>query len=160
MDGTHHAAGVGDPFNLGRFVEAQGPVYSSALRELQRGRKTTHWIWFIFPQLRGLGYSSTSKYYAISGGDEAQQYLGHPLLGARLVECSRAVLGHAGRSALDIFGSPDDVKLRSCMTCSRPCRAPIRCSPRCSMRSSRGSATERRSGSSSRAELSGWLTGS
>src|SRR5687768_15163555 len=114
MDGTQHAARVVDPFNLGRFVEAQGPVYSSALRELQRGRKTTHWIWFIFPQLRGLGYSSTSKYYAISGGDEAQQYLGHPLLGARLVECSRAVLGHAGRSALDIFGSPDDVKLRSC----------------------------------------------
>jgi uncharacterized protein (DUF1810 family) len=116
MDGTQKAGSVADSFNLERFVQAQGPCYSNVLRELQQGRKTTHWMWFIFPQLRGLGYSSTSRYYAISGRDEAQQYLGHPLLGARLVECSRAVLSHAGRSALDIFGSPDDVKLRSCMT--------------------------------------------
>lgn len=116
MHGSHSSPGAPDPFNLERFVQAQGPVYAAVLRELQRGRKTTHWIWFIFPQLRGLGYSSTSAHFAISGREEAQQYLGHPLLGARLVECARLMLGHAGRSALEILGSPDDVKLRSSMT--------------------------------------------
>jgi uncharacterized protein (DUF1810 family) len=116
MEGTQDTATGTGPFNLARFVQAQELVYSSVLRELQRGRKTTHWMWFIFPQLRGLGYSSTSRYFAISGREEAQQYLSHPALGARLVECSRAVLAHPGQTARAIFGSPDDVKLRSCMT--------------------------------------------
>jgi len=116
MQGSQNPMGAADPFNLARFVQAQEPVYGSVLRELQKGRKTTHWIWFIFPQLRRLGYSSTSKHFAISGREEAQKYLNHPVLGARLVECARIVVGHAGRSALDIFGSPDDIKLRSCMT--------------------------------------------
>lgn len=116
MKDSQHPIGAGDPFNLERFVQAQAAVYPSVLRELQNGRKTTHWMWFIFPQLRGLGYSSTSKRFAITGREEAQQYLNHPVLGTRLVECARTVLDHAGRSALAIFGSPDDVKLRSCMT--------------------------------------------
>lgn len=116
MQGSQNPRGGADRFNLERFVEAQRRVYGSVLQELQRGRKTTHWMWYIFPQLHSLGRSSESKRYAISGGEEAQQYLVHPILGARLVECLRTVLGHAGRSALSIFGSPDDMKLRSCMT--------------------------------------------
>jgi uncharacterized protein (DUF1810 family) len=116
MNESQRPAGATDPFNLERFVQAQASAYASVLRELQNGRKVTHWMWFIFPQLRGLGYSSTSKHFAISGREEAQQYLSHPVLGARLTECARLVLGHRGRSALHIFGSPDDMKLRSCMT--------------------------------------------
>src|SRR5689334_21514866 len=109
-------AGDADPFNLRRFVQAQEPVYSSVLSELQSGRKRTHWMWFIFPQIAGLGYSATSKHYAIQSRAEAQHYLDHPTLGQRLLECSKTVLGITGRSAHDIFGAPDDMKLRSCMT--------------------------------------------
>lgn len=105
-----------DPFNLQRFVSAQEPVYDAVLAELRRGQKRTHWMWFIFPQLAGLGYSSTSKYYAIQSIDEARHYLNHPLLGRRLVECAETILGVSGRSALEIFGSPDDKKLHSSMT--------------------------------------------
>ena len=105
-----------DLFNLQRFVSAQEGVYSDVLAELQSGQKRTHWMWFIFPQLDGLGYSATSKHYAIKSISEAQHYLNHPVLGPRLIECAEAVLAVKGRSASAIFGSPDDMKLKSSMT--------------------------------------------
>ena len=107
-----------DPFDLERFTKAQDgyPGYEEALEEISRGRKQSHWIWYIFPQIAGLGYSSNSRYYAISSLDEARAYLAHPVLGTRLRECAEAVLGVEGRSASAIFGSPDDMKLRSSMT--------------------------------------------
>lgn len=105
-----------DPYKLSRFVEAQEQPYERALAEITSGRKRSHWMWFIFPQLDGLAFSATSKHYAIKSMAEAKAYLGHPLLGARLVECIEAVLGVQDRSAADIFGSPDDLKLRSCAT--------------------------------------------
>lgn len=105
-----------DPFNLHRFVEAQNPVYSTVLNELRSGRKRTHWMWFIFPQIAGLGHSAMSQRYAMKSREEAHQYLAHPILGQRLVECTEAVLAVEERSAWDIFGSPDDMKLRSSMT--------------------------------------------
>ena len=105
-----------EPFDLDRFVEAQAPIFETALAELKGARKRTHWMWFIFPQLRGLGHSSTALFYGIASLDEARAYLGHPLLGPRLVLCTRTVLNSAGPSLHDIFGSPDDLKFRSCMT--------------------------------------------
>lgn len=105
-----------DPFDLGRFVAAQQAVYATALRELEAGRKQSHWMWFIFPQLKGLGISSTAQFYGIGSLAEAQAYLAHPLLGDRLRNCTRAVLNLHGRSLVLIFGTPDDMKFRSCMT--------------------------------------------
>ena len=105
-----------DPYDLARFVEAQQGVYPQALAEIRQGRKRTHWMWFIFPQIDGLGVSSTSRRYAIKGPDEARAYLDHRVLGPRLVECIEAVLDLQGRSATEIFGTPDDLKLRSCAT--------------------------------------------
>jgi uncharacterized protein (DUF1810 family) len=105
-----------DPFTLARFVDAQAAVYPAALAELRAGRKTGHWIWFVFPQLAGLGRSPMSQRYAISGLDEARAYLGDPVLGPRLLECCRALLDHGGRSAEAILGSIDAVKVRSSMT--------------------------------------------
>lgn len=105
-----------DPYNLARFVAAQQSVYEDALAELREGYKVTHWMWFIFPQIDGLGQSSMSRYYSIKNEQEARQYLAHPVLGPRLLECAEAVLAIEGESALDIFGSPDDMKLRSSMT--------------------------------------------
>src|SRR5512135_134452 len=105
-----------DPYNLARFVAAQQSVYEDALAELREGYKLTHWMWFIFPQIDGLGQSSMSRYYSIKSEQEARQYLAHPVLGPRLLECAEAVLAIQGESALDIFGSPDDMKLRSSMT--------------------------------------------
>ena len=105
-----------DPFDLRRFVDAQRPVIDAVRRELADGRKRTHWMWFIFPQFAGLGTSPTSRRYAIGSIDEARAYLAHPVLGPRLVECVELVHGVDGRSALEIFGSPDDMKLRSCLT--------------------------------------------
>lgn len=105
-----------DPFNLGRFVSAQETIYPAVLAELRRGQKRTHWMWFVFPQYQGLGYSSTSKHYAIKSIEEARQYLSHPLLGSRLLECAETVLNTNGRSAREIFGTPDDMKLHSSMT--------------------------------------------
>ncbi len=102
--------------DLERFVEAQDTVYEWVLSELRTGRKTTHWMWFVFPQLRGLGYSETSRYYGISSSAEAAGYLGHPVLGARLHECVELVLGVNGRTARELFGTPDDLKFRSSMT--------------------------------------------
>ncbi|HWO72273.1 MAG TPA: DUF1810 domain-containing protein [Dehalococcoidia bacterium] len=110
-----------DPYHLQRFVDAQEPVYDQVLRELRAGRKTSHWMWFIFPQIAGLGHSSTSRYYAISGRKEAEAYLAHPVLGARLRECTALVNAVQGRSAHQIFGSPDDLKFRSCMTLFAEC---------------------------------------
>ncbi|MEI7770673.1 MAG: DUF1810 domain-containing protein, partial [Chloroflexales bacterium] len=105
-----------DPFDLQRFVRAQETVYAQVLAELRGGKKRTHWMWFIFPQLDGLGYSATAKRYAIKSRAEARQYLNHLILGKRLIACTEAILAISGRSASDIFGSPDDVKLRSSMT--------------------------------------------
>ena len=105
-----------DTFDLGRFVSAQKDVYDSALAEVRGGRKRTHWMWFVFPQLRGLGSSPISRQFAIESAAEARAYLAHPVLGARLLECCEALLRVNGGSANDIFGSPDDLKLRSCAT--------------------------------------------
>jgi uncharacterized protein (DUF1810 family) len=106
----------GDPFDLGRFISAQEGIYDSVLAELRRGQKRTHWMWFIFPQIDGLAHSATSKHYAIKSTEEARQYLNHPVLGARLLECAETVLAVEGRSVSDIFGYPDDLKLKSSMT--------------------------------------------
>jgi uncharacterized protein (DUF1810 family) len=103
-------------YDLERFVIAQEGVYDGVLDELRRGRKVGHWIWFIFPQIAGLGYSAMSQQYAISSLDEARAYLAHPVLGARLRECATIVLATKGRTALEIFGSIDAIKLRSSMT--------------------------------------------
>lgn len=105
-----------DPYHLQRFLEAQHSVYYQALNELQQGERRTLWMWFIFPQLAGLGSSATSRYFGISGREEALAYLQHPVLGPRLRECAQAVLAVSGRSAEQIFGYPDVLKLRSCMT--------------------------------------------
>ncbi|WP_439630826.1 DUF1810 domain-containing protein [Shinella sp.] len=105
-----------DPFQLQRFVDAQELVFVSALSELSAGRKQTHWMWFIFPQLRALGRSPTADFYGIASLDEARAYLDHPLLADRLAQVTDAVLSHRSRSADDIFGSPDDLKFRSSMT--------------------------------------------
>jgi uncharacterized protein (DUF1810 family) len=106
-----------DPYRLDRFVDAQvHGVYTKALNELHAGRKATHWMWFIFPQVAGLGTSPKSQCYAIGSLEEARAYLDHPVLGRRLVECAQAVLGHPDRSARQIMGLPDDAKLRSSMT--------------------------------------------
>ena len=104
------------PFDLARFEQAQAPVFAQAIAELRAGRKRSHWMWFVFPQYRGLGFSAMSQRYAIRSLDEARAYLAHPVLGPRLRECTSAVLAIVGRSAHDIFGSPDDLKLRSCAT--------------------------------------------
>jgi uncharacterized protein (DUF1810 family) len=105
-----------DPHDLNRFVTAQHDVYASALAEIKSGRKTSHWMWYIFPQFAGLGSSSMSVHYAIKSLDEARAYLDHPLLGPRLVECAEAALGVQGRTAHEIFGSIDATKLKSCAT--------------------------------------------
>ena len=105
-----------DPFDLQRFVDAQARVYHSVLDELRDGRKRSHWIWFVFPQIAGLGSSPTAARYAISSLDEARAYLAHPVLGPRLRECAQLVTRVQGRSVGQIFGSPDDLKVRSSMT--------------------------------------------
>jgi uncharacterized protein (DUF1810 family) len=108
--------GQGDLHQLSRFVGAQERDYERALAELKAGRKRSHWIWYIFPQIDGLAFSATSRFYAIKSEEEAKAYLAHPLLGPRLIECAEAVLAVESRSALEILGSPDDMKLRSCAT--------------------------------------------
>ena len=107
---------VDDPHDLDRFLHAQAQDYERALSEIRAGRKRSHWMWYIFPQFAGLGSSPTARRYAIKSMAEAEAYLQHPVLGARLTECCEAVIGVQGRSALEIFGSPDDMKLRSCAT--------------------------------------------
>lgn len=108
---------MSDPFDLRRFVEAQATMIPRVAEELEAGAKRTHWIWYVFPQVAGLGQSAMSKRYAISGRAEALAYLAHPVLGERLGACTDLVLGHAGkRSAEQIFGPVDAAKFRSCMT--------------------------------------------
>jgi uncharacterized protein (DUF1810 family) len=101
---------------LNRFIAAQQSVYPQVLQELRNGKKTTHWMWFIFPQIEGLGHSSTAKYYSIKSIEEAKEYLMHPILGARLLECSKIILEIENKTADDIFGYPDNAKLKSSMT--------------------------------------------
>jgi uncharacterized protein (DUF1810 family) len=103
-------------FNLERFVEAQNPVYPQVRRELSQGRKQGHWMWFIFPQLKGLGHSSVAIRFGIAGADEARAYLAHSVLGPRLEECTLLVNGVEGISVDELFGYPDDLKFRSSMT--------------------------------------------
>ena len=105
-----------DPHDLRRFVVAQDPVIDQVRRELRAGAKRTHWMWFVFPQLRGLGTSGMAQRYAIASLDEARAYLEHPVLGERLVDCTRLVVDVEGRSLGQIFGAPDDAKFRSSMT--------------------------------------------
>lgn len=104
------------PTDLERFVQAQQPVYEQVIEELRDGRKRSHWMWFVFPQIQGLGRSEMARYYAISSKDEAAAYLNHPILGRRLEEGTRLVLAIEGKSLNEIFGDPDDAKFRSCMT--------------------------------------------
>ena len=112
------AMATDDPYDLQRFVTAQeaGGTYQQALAELRAGRKASHWMWFVFPQLKGLGRSSTAQHYGIASADEARAYWEHPLLGPRLKECTGLMLAVSGKSALQILGSPDDLKFRSSMT--------------------------------------------
>jgi len=105
-----------DPFNLRRFVEAQDPVYERVLSELRHGRKTSHWMWFVFPQIAGLGVSDMARRFSISSLDEAKAYLSHSVLGRRLAECTSLVLATEGKTIHEILGRPDDIKFRSCMT--------------------------------------------
>ena len=115
-----------DPFDLQRFVDAQNDVFTQVCDDLADGRKATHWMWFVFPQLRGLGHSSMAIRFGIASLAEARAYLAHPLLGPRLRECVRLVLATEGRSIREILGAPDDLKFRSCMTlfqCAAPAEA-------------------------------------
>jgi uncharacterized protein (DUF1810 family) len=116
--GTGEPARVSDRFHLSRFVDAQdaGGTYDRALQELQAGRKRGHWMWFVFPQITGLGYSETSRHFAVSGLDEARAYLAHPVLGPRLVECASALVTLDGTDAVAVFGPVDAQKLHSSMT--------------------------------------------
>jgi uncharacterized protein (DUF1810 family) len=107
---------MGDPYNLRRFLDAQQPVYETVRGELKDGRKRSHWIWFIFPQIEGLGQSDMARKYAISSREEAAAYLDHPVLGQRLRECGTLVAAIAGRSIEDIFGYPDHLKFHSSMS--------------------------------------------
>ena len=116
MNGANDSRGQDDPHDLNRFVAAQEGVYAEAMAEIRGGRKRSHWMWFVFPQYEGLGFSATSIRYAIRSGAEARAYLAHPVLGPRLVKCAEAALAVSGRSTLDVFGSPDDMKLRSSAT--------------------------------------------
>jgi uncharacterized protein (DUF1810 family) len=105
-----------DPFDLERFVRAQDPVFRDVLAELTRGRKQSHWMWFVFPQVAGLGFSTMSQRYAIGSRAEAKAYLAHPALGPRLIACTRLLLAVDGRTINAILGAPDDAKFRSSMT--------------------------------------------
>lgn len=105
-----------DPYRLNRFVDAQDPVLDRVLRELRGGRKTSHWMWFIFPQIAGLGLSDMSRRFAISGRAEAEAYLDHPVLSSRLIDCTAAAMTETGSDAVQVFGDVDAAKLRSCLT--------------------------------------------
>jgi uncharacterized protein (DUF1810 family) len=116
MADANESGGGHDPHDLDRFIEAQQGDYAQALAEVRNGRKRSHWMWYVFPQFAGLGFSSTAQHYAIKSLGEAREYLEHPVLGPRLTECFEAALGVEGKTAHEIFGSPDDLKLRSCAT--------------------------------------------
>jgi uncharacterized protein (DUF1810 family) len=110
------ATALNDPFNLQRFVDAQSPVFEQVIAELRQGRKRGHWMWFIFPQISGLGHSATAARFAISSRQEAEAYLAHPILGPRLRECTRLLTLVEGRTVQEILGYPDDLKFRSSLT--------------------------------------------
>jgi uncharacterized protein (DUF1810 family) len=117
---------MAESFDLGRFVTAQDAVYGQVRAELGAGRKASHWMWFVFPQLEGLGRSAMAQHYAIASAAEARAYWAHPVLGPRLAQCTELVLAVEGRSAHQIFGAPDDLKFRSCMTLfARATGAPV-----------------------------------
>ncbi|EIC21118.1 DUF1810 domain-containing protein [Thiorhodovibrio frisius] len=116
MSTVEKAKGATDPYHLTRFIQAQEGNYVRALSEVNNGKKQSHWMWYIFPQFDGLGFSATSRQYSIKSITEAKAYLNHPILGIRLNECVQALLGLENRSAQEIFGSPDDMKLKSCAT--------------------------------------------
>ncbi|MBX7246350.1 MAG: DUF1810 domain-containing protein [Candidatus Sumerlaeaceae bacterium] len=116
MTNSQKQTKVHDPFDLGRFERAQEDVFDEALAEIRSGQKRSHWMWFIFPQIDGLGFSPTSRHFAIKSRAEAEAYLSHPILGPRLRVCADVLLAIEGRTAHEIFGSPDDMKLKSCMT--------------------------------------------
>ncbi|MBU0664448.1 MAG: DUF1810 domain-containing protein [Proteobacteria bacterium] len=116
MTPTNDLPNTNDPFDLNRFSRAQEKIYPKVLEELRKGRKESHWMWFIFPQIEGLGRSATAKFYAIKSLEEAAAYLNHPVLGQRLLQCSESLLNIHQKSASAIFGFPDEWKLRSCMT--------------------------------------------
>ncbi len=116
MSNASDVRDTADPYDLARFVQAQENDYEKALAEIRSGRKRSHWMWYIFPQIDGLAFSSTSKHYAIKSLDEARAYLRHSVLGPRLRECADATFGVEDRSATEIFGSPDDLKLKSSAT--------------------------------------------
>ena len=116
MSADDSVSAVADPFDLDRFVTAQEPVYATVVAELRAGAKRGHWIWFIFPQMRGLGRSATAHRFGITSRDEAAAYLAHPVLGPRLRECAALLCEHADRSATQILGHPDDMKVCSSMT--------------------------------------------
>ena len=112
-----------DPYDLSRFLRAQEADYEQVVSEIRSGRKRSHWMWYVFPQIDGLGFSLLSKRYSIKSLEEARAYLAHPVLGPRLLECAEAVVSIEGRSATEVFGPPDDLKLRSCATlfaCAAP----------------------------------------
>lgn len=113
---TRDRSNTDKSFNLARFINAQEEVYDRVLAELNDGQKRSHWMWYIFPQYRGLGRSPTARYYAIESREEALAYLNHPLLGSRLRECANLLLAIEGKTANDIFGYPDNLKLKSCLT--------------------------------------------
>src|SRR6201992_495827 len=121
MSSTHAAS---DQFDLNRFIKAQRPLYTTVLDELRKGRKKTHWIWFIFPQVEGLGHSAMARHYSIRSRREAQAYRAHEVLGVRLCECVEAVLAVEAGTAHEIFGSPDDMKFRLSMTLFSTCDRP------------------------------------
>jgi uncharacterized protein (DUF1810 family) len=116
MTGGRQSGLAGDPYDLNRFVQAQQSDYEQALSEVRSGQKRSHWMWYIFPQFDGLGSSATAQRYSIKSIAEAKAYLSHPVLGSRLIECAEAVLNVEQRSAYEIFGSPDNMKLKSCAT--------------------------------------------
>src|SRR5579863_10528228 len=107
---------MNDPYDLQRFVDAQDPLFDEVCAELRAGCKESHWMWFVFPQLRGLGHSGMASHYGIASLDQARAYLAHPVLGPRLKECTQLACQIEGRSIGQIFGAPDDLKFRSCMT--------------------------------------------
>jgi uncharacterized protein (DUF1810 family) len=109
-------ASSGDPHDLNRFVQAQEGDYAQALAEVRAGRKRSHWMWYVFPQIEGLGFSATTRLYSIKSLEEARAYLAHPVLGPRLAEIAEAAVRVEGRSAYEVFGTPDDMKLKSCAT--------------------------------------------
>ncbi len=119
MFDSKESQSAADPYNLDRFVQAQEHNYEQAFAEISSGQKRTHWMWYIFPQFDGLAFSPTSKLYALKCIAEAKAYLEHPILGPRLLECAEAALGVEGRTAREIFGSPDDMKLHQARHCSR-----------------------------------------